>query len=128
MAVGIVERIALDLDVCDYCRMIISDDRHAAAAITSTGRTVRFDSVDCLAGWVITQDEPPRSVWVTYPSKPGVLVSVSDARFVRDETSPMGRGWSAREAGDATEGALTWESLLEEVRADMTVPAAPGTD
>lgn len=119
---GGVPKVALDLDVCHYCHMIISDDRHAAAAITSTGRTVRFDSVDCLAGWVLGQEQAPRSVWVTDIAKPGALIAVAEARFVRDAGSPMGRGWSAVAAQDAAEGALDWDALLVEVDTEQAAP------
>ncbi len=115
--------IAFDLDECRYCRMIISDERFAAAATTATGRTVRFDSIECLAGWVLAEEEPPRSVWVTDAARPGVLVPASEARFRRDSTlhSPMGQGWVA---GDDKAGGIPWDSVLAEVRLAGALPAA----
>ena len=106
---------------CDYCRMIVSDARYAAAAITSTGRTVRFDSVECLASWVATQEEAPRDMWVTDVTTPGVLIPVGSAVFHRDPAkgSPMGRGWQASAASGAPAGAIGWDALLAEVRVEM---------
>lgn len=116
-----VPQIALDLDACDYCRMIISDARYAAAATTSSGRTVRFDSVECLASWVSTQDEAPRAMWVTAVDAPGVLIPVHEAAFHRDPArgSPMARGWQASAAGTAPAGSIGWGELLDLVRAEM---------
>jgi copper chaperone NosL len=113
--------IAFDLDECRYCRMIISDDRFAAAATTAEGRTVRFDSIECLAGWVIAQEDSPRAVWVTIADAPGKLVPVTEARFRQDEDgrSPMGKGWYADEPGGA---GISWDSLLVQVRSDGALP------
>jgi copper chaperone NosL len=112
---GGVPQIALDVDACDYCRMIVSDARYAAAATTATGRTVRFDSIECLAGWVSTQDQPPRAVWVTDVTQPGVLVDAASMRFVRDSLagSPMGKGWQARRPESAPADAVTWYRLVD---------------
>ena len=45
------EPIALGKDACDQCRMTISDARFGGEAITTKGRILRFDSVECLAAW-----------------------------------------------------------------------------
>lgn len=117
-----VPQVALDLDACDYCRMIVSDARYAAAATTASGRTVRFDSVECLASWVASQDEAPRAMWVTDVASPGALIPVHEALFHRDPArgSPMGRGWQGSVAGTAPASAVTWEVLLTTVRAEMS--------
>ena len=121
-----VPQVALDLDACDYCRMIVSDARYIAAATTASGRTVRFDSVECLASWAATQEEPPRAMWVTDVASPGTLIPVHEAVFHRDSArrSPMGRGWQAGAAAAAPASAVTWEVLLTTVRAEMAQPPA----
>ena len=125
---GGAPRIALDLDACDYCRMIVSDARYAAAAITASGRTVRFDSIECLASWVATQDDAPRAIWVTDLAAPGTLIPAGEARFHRDSTrqSPMGRGWQAGPVVGAPDGAIAWDALLAIVRTEMVVVPGPG--
>lgn len=117
--------IAFDLDECDYCRMIISDERFAAAATGSGGRTVRFDSIECLAGWVLAEDEAPRQVWVTDGAESGALLPAGEARFRRDTLvhSPMGKGWIA--GGGGSDG-ITWDSLLVVVRREGALPAGHG--
>ena len=56
--------MAWDVDNCDFCRMTVSDQRFGAAAITSGGRTLHFDSIECLAAWTDAQPQPPRGVWI----------------------------------------------------------------
>lgn len=110
--------IALDLDECRFCRMIIADDRFAAAATTSGGRTVRFDSIECLAGWVLAEEEPPRAVWVSDREHPGALIPAAEARFVRDTTlaTPMRGGWQGFAIDHAPAGAIVWDSVVALVR------------
>jgi len=118
-----VPAITLDLDACAFCRMIISDARHAAAAIDAGGRTVRFDSIECLAGWVAAEEAPPREVWVT-DAAADTLIPVAAAAFRRDPAgSPMGGGWVAERRDAAPAGAIGWDSLQVVVAAEG-MPAA----
>jgi hypothetical protein len=107
-------QIAFDLDECRFCRMIISDERFAAAATTSGGRTVRFDSIECLAGWAVAEDEPPRALWVTNRQQPRTLIPVAQARFakVTGEHTPMHGGWQGFAAAGAPSEAIGWDSLV----------------
>lgn len=117
--------IAFDMDECRFCRMIISDERYAAAATTAGGRTVRFDSIECLAGWVMAETESPRAVWVTDAARPGTLMPAAEASFRRDTvaSSPMAGGWIAEANGRAGIG---WDSLLVVVRAEGALPVPHG--
>lgn len=119
--------IAWGSDPCDFCRMTISDRRFAAAATTATGRTVRFDALDCLAGWEAAQPQPPREVWVTDAGHPGALIAVAEAEFYPTGTasSPMGQGFVALAPGTdpATVGvapgatALRWPAARDSLLA-----------
>ncbi|HQW67895.1 MAG TPA: hypothetical protein PLJ23_12695 [Gemmatimonadales bacterium] len=95
--------VAWDVDECDYCRMTVSDKRFGAAAVTSGGRTVHFDSIECLAAWVDAQPASPRSVVIADAASPGTLLPVAELRFHRTAVgkSPMGKGFVAvaRSAG-----------------------------
>ncbi len=86
-----------DLDSCEHCRMTISDRRFGTAAITSGGRTVRFDSLECLAGWLAADTDSPRSLWGSDAAAPGTLLPLANLRFHRmaEGTSPMGMGFVA---------------------------------
>ncbi|HEX5581150.1 MAG TPA: nitrous oxide reductase accessory protein NosL, partial [Gemmatimonadaceae bacterium] len=114
---------------CAECHMMVSDARFGAQLVTGTGKTLTFDSVECLAGWYLDQQDATevRSLWVTDFRHPGTFVPATEARFVRGtQHSPMGLGIVAfaadadpavlaREFGGAT---LDWAAVLEAVRRD----------
>jgi copper chaperone NosL len=112
-----VPSVAFDLDACEQCRMTISDRRYAAAATTAGGRTVRFDSLECLAAWIEDADEAPRALWVTDALAPGVLVPLAAVRFHRGApgSTPMGMGFVAVRADAGSTpwdgAALTWDEV-----------------
>jgi copper chaperone NosL len=101
-APGKPEPIALNSDACTYCRMLISDGRFAAAIVTVHGRTVKFDSIECLVAYYrqASAAHDVASVWVSDYRHPGTLLDASTARFidVGEGRTPMGgegHGWAA---------------------------------
>lgn len=123
--------IVFDLDACEHCRMTISDRRFAAAAITATGRTVRFDSLECLASWVNGAAAPPRALWVSDAAAPGVLIPLATARLHRAAAgiTPMGMGFVAVAASWGTtpwDGpVVAWDSVRALVARDGLTPRDP---
>lgn len=121
--------IVIGEDVCAYCRMQISDARFGGEAITRKGKIQTFDSVECLASWYLAIDDTSavRTLLVSDYRRPGTLVPVAQARFVRGRpgTSPMGQGWiataSAEEAAGlsptAGDAVLGWSGILADARA-----------
>jgi copper chaperone NosL len=111
--------IAFDHDACDWCRMTISDRRHAAVARTAGGRTARFDAIECLAAWTAAQADAPRVAWVTERGATAPALPVADARFLRDggAATPMAMGWVAIAAGGAVEG-VAWDDVVAQVGRD----------
>ena len=100
-APGKPEPIAFDADTCTYCRMLIGDGRFAAAIVTTHGRTLKFDSIDCLVAYYrqAAAAHDVASVWVSDLRHPGTLIDASTARFVDvgEGRTPMGsgHGWAA---------------------------------
>lgn len=86
--------IALGVATCVECRMLITDARFGAVAVTSTGKHLDFDSVDCL---LEHQRKHPtletKSVWVADAGTRGALIPAEEALFVRDGAlrPPMGQ-------------------------------------
>jgi copper chaperone NosL len=111
---------------CELCRMAVTDPRYGAQLVTRTGKVRTFDSIECLASYYLRASrgdgERPRA-WVGDFSRPGTLVRVDSARFLRTtgpRSSPMGRGLLAvgsdaslhalqRELGGTT---LDWAGVL----------------
>ena len=89
------QRVALGEDNCDYCRMTIVDARYGGQAITATGRAYKFDSIECLAGWVRTAPAGSvRDVYVIDLQHPGTFVRADSAGFLTGVliNGPMGQG------------------------------------
>lgn len=107
---------------CDRCRMIISEERTAAAAL-SEGAELRFDDLGCLRAWVRSPQGRDSSIWVhdaiTLEWLPGPA-----AAFVRvpELVTPMGTGWlalrdpsrAASRYPNLAEGPLDWREFSGE--------------
>ncbi|MEP6731672.1 MAG: nitrous oxide reductase accessory protein NosL [bacterium] len=89
--------IAYGHDECAFCRMTVSEPRFAAAMVSTKGRTLVFDSAECLASYHARHQRDARSLWVSDYLHPGSLVSAERARFNRasGQSSPMGKGLMA---------------------------------
>jgi hypothetical protein len=91
--------IAFDHDSCEHwCRMTISDRRHAAVADARPVDAWRASTaIECLAAWVTKATEAPKALWVTDAMAPGTLVALGTVRFHRGApgSSPMGMGFIA---------------------------------
>ncbi|MEP6780740.1 MAG: nitrous oxide reductase accessory protein NosL [Gemmatimonadaceae bacterium] len=92
-------QILTGADTCGYCRMAIDDARFAGEVKTSHGKIEVFDSIECLASFVIAlpASEKPLGVWVSDADRPNHWVSAESARYLRDGSlhSPMGRRLAA---------------------------------
>jgi copper chaperone NosL len=85
--------IALTTDACDYCRMTISDVRFAGQVITAKGKIHAFDSIDCLASFVLANGQlADADIWVADYNNPGRWVAGEKAVYVLSEKTrvPMG--------------------------------------
>jgi len=97
-------------DSCDYCRMTITDTRYGGQVVTSRGRVLTFDAVECLASYVAeTAPSEIRSIHVS-DYRTQAMVRAEDAVFVRGSlNSPMGQGLAAFAAPDSSLPALRAE-------------------
>lgn len=96
--------IAFGLAQCEECRMIVSDRRFGALVVTDHGRTLTFDSIECLRSFTTRAGAPAaRETWVVDASTPGTLVNAASATVLESDSTlhpPMGRAVSFR-AGHA---------------------------
>lgn len=81
---------------CVRCRMIVNDDRFAAAAVTASGEARKFDEIGCLIDYLADHPEAVRSLWVRgYRS--GTWLNARTAYFAHGPKlqTPMGAGLAA---------------------------------
>jgi copper chaperone NosL len=125
-------------DIGAFCRMVIADERYGAELVTTTGRVFKFDSIECLAGYVLamTDTSAIHSLWVTAFQAPGELMPIQDAFFLHSPTlrSPMGANLTAFRADAITPEAavnsfggevLDWPGVLALMRARGEAGDAP---
>ena len=111
-------------DLCEHCRMTVSDARFAAQIVSTTGKTFVFDSVECMAAFAAEASIDPQDVhsaWVTDFAESGMLISVNQAWFLQSASlqSPMGMNLAAfgpstspRATADSLSGrVLDWEEV-----------------
>jgi copper chaperone NosL len=89
------EPIDFGNDVCDFCKMNITDNKYAAELVTSKGKVYKFDSIECLfqfKDWEFKSDDDIHSELVNDFSNPGELIDLRKAFFLKSDVfrSPMG--------------------------------------
>ena len=117
--------IAYGEDVCAHCRMTVIDERFGTELVTSRGKVLVFDSIECLTAFLGDGDPSVAkgaSPWVTAIERPGVLMAASDAFYAQSPEihSPMGRHLgafaSAAERDRLVEASggqpLSWEDVI----------------
>jgi copper chaperone NosL len=87
------EQIMYGFDACVHCKMTITDYRYGTEVVTKKGKVFKFDSIECMVGYVSEkmEDNQISMMFVTdYESHK--LIPVNSASFLFSEglPSPMG--------------------------------------
>jgi copper chaperone NosL len=82
-------------DECDYCKMLIEDNRFGCVLTTGNGNQLKFDDVGCMISYAIvknTLDSADQKFSVTVFTMPDTYVDAQKAYYVYNENfnSPMG--------------------------------------
>jgi copper chaperone NosL len=123
-------------DECAHCKMMITDNHFAAQIVTKKGKAIKFDAVECMAGYAkaYKEDLKEAKFWVSDYSNPGQWLSLEQARFVQSEVvkSPMGAFLLALPGEeqmhthllDKPGKEITWQQILEiEMNKGMSMPS-----
>lgn len=99
------EPITYGEDECEFCKMMVMDKCYGAELVTDKGKVYKFDSVECLVGYIDNQkfnEEDYSSVWVGNYANPGNLIDASKAIYLKNDElrSPMGLNVLAAETQD----------------------------
>jgi copper chaperone NosL len=125
--------LAYGTDSCEHCHMGLAEAGHGGEVLMDTGKAHVFDSVECLAGWLLENEDAERvhSLWVIDFSNPGTLIAASEAYYLQSPTlgSPMGLGLTAFARSEDRDGAanafggrpMEWTELR-----DFVADAWPG--
>ncbi len=79
--------------MCDFCKMTIVDQQHAAEAVTSKGKVFKFDAIECLANFMEQQSKTGYSfLLVNDYHAPKELIDAKTSYYLisKNLPSPMG--------------------------------------
>ena len=86
-------------DGCEYCRMTITEAEFGSQVVNNQGRAFKFDSVECMAAFDLTNENPENihSKWVPNFLNREEWIEANEAVYLHSETlrSPMGLSLSA---------------------------------
>ena len=90
------KKIQFGTDLCDHCKMTVSDSKYGAEIVTNKGKIYIFDSIECLIGFLEKADSEQKnnfkSYWTVDYLGNGELIDAQNAIYLRNEDfhSPMG--------------------------------------
>jgi len=116
-------------DECDFCRMLITDNRYGAELITDKGKVVKFDEAGCMIEYAMVKNligDANQKFLVTDFASPETFMNAANAFFAHNENfrSPMGLNVTAfdseisRQKFVAENGGslLNWVDVIELVK------------
>lgn len=122
-----IQEIEYGTDACDFCRMGIVDKGHASQLVTSKGKNLKFDAIECMLHFMVeNQDNDYAYTLVSNLEQPGTLINADKATYIisKNIPSPMGASLSAvsdKERGikvieEFTGDIYTWTEIKDVMR------------
>jgi len=96
--IGSVEKMHWDRDMCERCKMAISERKYAVQAINpANGKVYKFDDIGCLVLWfkennIKWQDDA--IIWIT-DANTGKWINARTAKYSDESITPMAYGFAA---------------------------------
>jgi len=92
---GKPEPINYGHDECEYCRMLITDNKYGAELITEKGKVYKYDSIECLINYALVENiigDNDVTMLVSDFSNPGHFTDARTAFYLYNNQfrSPMG--------------------------------------
>jgi len=96
--IGAVEKVHWDRDMCERCKMAVSDRKFAFEIIDpKSGKAYKFDDIGCGILWLEEEKIPWKDkaiMWVT-DAKSGEWIDAKKAYYTDDSITPMAYGFAA---------------------------------
>lgn len=91
------QAIDYGFDACSHCKMTIADNRFGSELVTSKGKVLKFDAIECLVEYHNHAEETFAINLVSDFASPGKFIDSQQAFFLKSEAipSPMGMNLSA---------------------------------
>ncbi|BAF70886.1 hypothetical protein [Nitratiruptor sp. SB155-2] len=105
-----------DRDLCDRCKMAISERKFAVQAVDDHQKVYRFDDIGCYVLWKRSHpDIHIVKVWIT-DAKTGKWIDAKKARYVKGYTTPMDFGYGALLPSEAGDKGLSYEEMEKTIK------------
>ena len=123
------EQINFGSDACQFCKMTIVDQQHAAQYVTDKGKQFKFDAIECVVN-ELAEKKPDNIalLLVADYNSPGQMIPATSAVYLISPAikSPMGANLSAFSTEQIalsikadSEGELySWQELLKKFDAE----------
>jgi hypothetical protein len=96
--IGAVEKMHWDRDMCERCKMAISERKFASQIIDpKTGKVYKFDDIGCAVLWMDETKVPWKDqaiIWIT-DAKTGEWINARKVKYTADAITPMAYGFAA---------------------------------
>jgi len=118
---GEVVKMHWDRDMCERCKMAISERKFAVQIIEpESGRDYKFDDIGCAVLWMDETNIPWRDqaiIWVT-DAKSGLWLDAREAKYTEGAITPMAFGFAAYSDETLPDGAKTYDlpRVTEKIR------------
>lgn len=116
------EDIHWDRDVCELCKMFISDPRFVAEVRGGEKRKLyKFDDIGCAIIWLNAQTwagDPATEIWVAGAGSTRenvVWLNAREARYVRGKFSPMNYNYTAIPASQAGSDGIDFVAMTNAI-------------
>ena len=101
--IGAVEKMHWDRDMCERCKMAISERKYAVQIINpKNAHTYKFDDIGCAVLWMEEEKIPWKSkaiIWIT-DAKTGKWIDARKAFYDTNNITPMAYGFVAHKSKD----------------------------
>ena len=119
--IGAPEGMHWDRDMCERCKMAISERKFASQIIDpQSGKVYKFDDIGCAVLWMDETGIPWREkaiIWVTDAST-GKWIDAKKAKYSDDSITPMAFGFAAYSEKTAPKGKsfYDFDTVSEKIR------------
>lgn len=123
------EAIHYGHDECEFCRMLITDDKYGAELVTDKGKIYKYDSMECMVEFSLVKNligDKNNRLLVTNFDSPGEFIEAGNSFYVKNDQfrSPMGLNVTAFSNKETAENFMTtnggeylsWLDVIELVK------------
>jgi nitrous oxide reductase accessory protein NosL len=95
---GSAAKMHWDRDMCERCKMAVSERKYAVQAINpKSGKVYKFDDIGCTVLWFDEEHiswKDTAKIWIT-DAKTGEWIDARRAKYTDDSITPMAYGFAA---------------------------------